>query len=327
MAYFDLPLHELQTYRPALTRRPDFDQFWRDTLTESSAQPLDLRLEPLDLPYMGVRLFRVVYAGWHGAAIVGLYATPVGRGPFPGIAMYHGYSWHRPEPFELLSWVSQGYAVLAIDVRGQSGESGDTLGYPGGHVPGFLTLGIGDPHRYYYRGVYVDALRALEVLAAQPEVDPARIGITGGSQGGGITLAAAALSGIGAAYNLPAGGRVRAAVAEIPFLCHFERAATLMDAGPYQEIGSYCRRSGVVPAAVFHTLSYFDGMNLADRINAPTLVTVGLMDTICPPSTIFAAYNHITAPKEVFVSQFGEHETFPGVLDARARWFATHMPG
>jgi cephalosporin-C deacetylase len=143
--------------------------------------------------------------------------------------------------------------------------------------------------------------------------------MTGASQGGGLTLAAAALCGLSRRVYL------RAAVAEIPFLCHFERAATLMDSGPYPEIGSYCRRSGADAAQVFRTLSYFDCMNLADAIVAPTLITSGLMDSICPPSTIFATYNHITAPKDIFVAPFGEHDTFPGVYEARARWFTTHM--
>lgn len=325
MAHFDLPPAELQTYRPAPTSPPDFAPFWIDTLTESAQQPLDLRLTPLDLPYTGVRLFRSTYAGWRGAEVVGTYATPVGPGPFPAIATYHGYTARRPEPFDLLSWVSQGYAVLATDVRGQGGESSDAGTYPGGHAPGFLTLGLNDPYSYYYRGVYVDALRAVEVLAAQPEVAATRIGLTGVSQGGGITLAAAALAGLGAAHDVLPSIRVGAAVAEVPFLCHFARAATLQDAGPYQEIGAYCRRSGVDVAQVFRTLSYFDGMNLAAHIQAPTLVTVGLMDTICPPSTIFAAYNHIRAPKEILIAYFGEHATFPGVLDARARWFGRYL--
>jgi cephalosporin-C deacetylase len=243
---------------------------------------------------------------------------PAGSGPFPAVSLYHGYTSRRAEPFELLSWTSQGYAVLATDVRGQSGESSDSSGYPGGHAAGYLTMGVSDPASYYYRGAYIDAVRAVAVLAAQPEVDAARICLSGGSQGGALTLAAAALC---ALQQVP----IRAAVAEIPFLCHFERAATLMDSGPYTEIGAYCRRSGADVAQVFGTLSYFDCMNLADMIAAPTLVTVGLMDTICPPSTVFAAYNAIGAPKELFVSHFGEHELFPGVHTARMRWFGTHL--
>ena len=204
--------------------------------------------------------------------------------------------------------------MLATDVRGQGGESGDASGYPGGHAPGFMTMGIGDPQHYYYRGAYVDTVRAIDVLAAQPQVDAQRIGAAGGSQGGALTLAVAALD-----------RRVRAAVAEIPFLCHFRRATTLVNTAPFKEIADYFRRTGADEEQVFRTLSYFDCMNLAPRIVAPTLITAGLMDEVCPPSTVFAAYNHISAPRQIVVSTFGVHATFPGVLEARAAWFAKHL--
>jgi cephalosporin-C deacetylase len=314
MALFDMPLEELRRYAPALTREADFDAFWERTLAESARTPLDLRLTPLELPYRNAKLYRATFAGWGGAEIVGTYATPAGDGPFPAIALYHGYSGRGPEPWNLLAWTSQGYAVLATDVRGQGGLSSDNAGYPGGHAPGFMTMGISDPERYYYRAVYVDTARAVEALASRPEVDAGRIGATGGRQGGALTLVAAALD-----------SRVRAIVSEIPFLCHFRRATTLVDTAPYKEIREYFRRTGADEDAAYRTLSYFDCMNLAPRIQAASLVTIGLMDDICPPSTCFAAFNHIAGDKEALVNTFAGHETFPGVLEARAGWFAAHL--
>jgi cephalosporin-C deacetylase len=327
MAYFDLPIEELRTYRPPDTRQPDFESFWLNTLTEAARHDLNPHLEPMDVPYRGVRMFRASYAGWN-SEVVGTYAIPEGNGPFPAVVIFHGYSSRRPVPFELLSWTSQGYEVLAVDVRGQSGESSDHLGYPGGHAPGYMTMGIHDPHHYYYRGVYIDAVRAVSFLAAQPEVDSKRIVVTGASQGGGLTLAVTALCDLNKSKSkdpLLAVVDVHAAVAEIPFLCHFERSATLVDTEPYNEIGRYCRRSGTNPQAAFYTLSYFDCLNLAEYITTPTLVTAGLMDMTCPPSGIFAVYNTIPAPRDIIVSQFGEHETFPGVHEARARWFDHYL--
>ena len=321
MSYFDLPLAELEKYRPPLTRQPDFDSFWHDTLREASNQTLHIESTLLDVPYHGVRMFHMTYNGWNEAPMTGTYAVPEGTGPFPGIVIYHGYGGRKPDAAELLVYASQGYAVLAVDVRGQSGNSGDNAAYPDGHHAGYMTMGISEPQTYYYRGVYVDSLRALDALGAQSEVDTGRIGITGGSQGGALTLAVAALC-----ERYPDGPRVRAAFAEVPFLCHFERAVTLVDTHPYREIANYLRsREDNEVERVYRTLSYFDNMNLAEYISAPTQVTVGLMDTICPPSTIFAAYNRISAPKQLYLSRFGEHATFPGVLDARARWFAQHL--
>lgn len=319
MSHFDLPLHELQDYHPPQTKQPDFEQFWLDTLAQAAQQPPELHLEPLLLPYKGVHIFRAIYTSWGGAQIVGIYLLPEVSGSCPGLVLYHGYGSARPDAFELLSWTSQGYAVLAIDVRGQSGESSDMSRYPGGHAPGYLTMGIGSPASYYYRGAYLDAMRAVEVLASRPEIDPGRIAISGRSQGGALSLATAALCAL--VGRVP----IRAAVAEVPFLCHFERAATLVDTEPYREIGRYCRQSEADAGHVFRTLSYFDCMNLSSLITAPTLVTVGLMDDICPPSTVFATYNYINAPKEMFVAYFGEHETFPGVPEARIRWLENYL--
>lgn len=314
MALFDLPLETLRTYEPPLTREDDFNLFWENTLAESARQELNLRLEPMEVPFRNAAFFHARFDGFGGAPLAGTYARPLGDGPFPGIALYHGYSGRRPDAWELLTWVSQGYAVLATDVRGQGGESGDSLPYPGGHAPGFMTMGIGDPLTYYYRGAYADTVRALDALTCQPEVDGTRIGAAGGSQGGALTLVAAALD-----------KRVKAAVAEIPFLCHFRRATTLVNTSPYSEIVNYFRRTGADEEQVYRTLSYFDCMNMAPRISAATLVTAGLMDEICPPSTVFAAYNRISSTKEILVSTFAQHVTFPGVLEARARWFAEHL--
>jgi cephalosporin-C deacetylase len=308
MPFFDMPLEELKAYRPPVTRQPDFDAFWGETLSQSVAIPVDPIFEPVDFPARALDIYDVRYVGWHRAEIAGRYLVPQEGGPFPALLSIHGYSgYHRPI-WPLLAWAYQGYAVLAVDVRGQSGDSTDTTAYSG-HTPGYMTQGILDPAGYYYRGVYGDAVRAIDVLACRPEVDIHRLGVTGISQGGGCSLAVAALD-----------RRVTACMAEVPYLCHFRRATTLTGRRPYDEIGAYVKMHPEREEAVFRTLSYFDNLNLADHITCPTLVTVGLMDEVCPPSTVFAAYNYIVAPKKLLISTFGEHESFPNVPPALLRW-------
>ncbi|WP_325049203.1 acetylxylan esterase [Micromonospora deserti] len=126
----------------------------------------------------------------------------------------------------------------------------------------------------------------------------ARIIVAGGSQGGGIALAVAGLV-----------DGLAGVLADLPFLCHVRRAVDITDAGPYAELASYLKtRRGEVDQ-VFHTLSYFDGLNVAARITAPALLSVALMDRTCPPSTVFAAYHHcISADKEIVVWPYNGHE-------------------
>jgi cephalosporin-C deacetylase len=161
-----------------------------------------------------------------------------------------------------------------------------------------MTRGLADPETYYYRRLYVDAARAVETAAAHAAIDAARIGVGGMSQGGGLSLAAAAL----------APDLVRLCHADVPFLCDFERSMELSSELPYTELVVYLAQHASLVDAARRTLAYFDGAHLASRIRARCLVSVGLMDTICPPSSVFAAYNAIQAPKEIVVNEWIGHE-------------------
>jgi cephalosporin-C deacetylase len=162
-----------------------------------------------------------------------------------------------------------------------------------------MTRGIEDPEHYYYRRLMTDCVRAVEVLRTHPSVDPERVVVSGGSQGGGLALAVAGL----------AGDAVTAALLDVPFLCHYRRGADTASQGPYPELAQYLSvHKRVDPELVFGTLNYFDGVHFAPRATAPALFSVGLMDPICPPSTVYAAFNAITAPKELCVFPYGTHE-------------------
>lgn len=320
MAFFDMPLDRLREYRPALTREPDFDRFWSETLALAREIPLKPELTPIDYPAEGLIVARATYAGWDGARVSGIYLAPQGPGPFPAMVFYHGYSGSKGSPYDYLGWAYQGYAVFAVDCRGQNGESEDPTVYPSGHLKGWMTKGILDPATYYYRGVFVDSVRALDFVCARPEVDASRIGITGISQGGGLTLAVAALD-----------PRPRVAMPEVPYLCDYRRAVAVTDQMPYAELIEFCRSRPGVEERAFRTLSYFDNLNLAPRIQCPTLVSVGLMDQICPPSTVFGAYNHLGAEaeiaveKEITVYTFGVHAVYAPQWEAKLRWAKKHM--
>ena len=228
---------------------------------------------------------------------------------------YIGYGGGRAFPFQWLVWASAGYAHLVMDTRGQGSafSPGDTPDIEDlsatGQYPGFTTKGIDDPRTYYYRRLITDAVLAVDAAAIHPLVDPERIAVTGQSQGGGLALAAAGLS-----------GRVRAAAIDVPFMCHWRRALEVTDAHPYREVTEYLRTRRDRADQVFATLAYVDGMQFAARATAPALFSVGLMDEVCPPSTVFAAYNHYAGPHEIRVWPFNGHDA--GQLQQQRERFA-----
>lgn len=304
MAYFDLPLPELQTYRPAREEPVDFDAFWAETLAAAREYPLAAQFTPVDFGLRTVECFDVTFHGYAGQPVKGWLLLPRHRvEPLPGVVEFIGYGGGRGFPFEWLHWSASGFAHLVMDTRGQGSvwRHGDTPDLPvegsSPHQPGFMTQGILDPRAYYYRRVFVDAVRALEAARAHPAVDAARVAVTGGSQGGGITLAAAGL--------VP---DVTAVLPDVPFLCHYRRAVATTDRDPYNEITRYCRIHRDQAETVFATLAYFDGVNFAARAQGRALFSVGLMDDVCPPSTVYAAYNHYAGQKDIRVWEYNQHD-------------------
>lgn len=297
MPSIDMPLEQLRVYKPSLYRAEDFQGFWDTVLSQSDKQPLNAELIPYDLRARGLECFAVRFDGFGGGRLAGWFLRPDSRGQFPGLCVYHGYSGRAPRPLDLISFAAQGMCVLSMDCRGQNGQSQDAAIYPEGHHAGWMTAGIRDPRTYYYRNVYADAVRALEVLARRDETDPARLAITGVSQGGGITLAVAALS-----------RKPVLALADIPFLCDFRRSINIATAGPYPEITGFLRSFPHLYEETIRTLSYFDCLNLAPWIGCRTIISNGLWDDICPPSSIYGVYNHITAEKQMEVYPFHKHD-------------------
>ena len=303
MAQFDLPIDELRAYRPALSVPTDLDGFWASTLLEARSHDLAATFSPVDSGLTLVSTFDVTFAGYGGSPVRAWLQLPANaRAPLAAVVEFIGYGGGRGLAHEHLLWAAAGYAHLVMDTRGQGstwsvGETADVdpLGSPA--HPGFMTRGILDPATYYYRRVYVDAVRAVEAARTHPLVDSTRVAVTGTSQGGGLSVAVAGL--------VP---DIAGAMPEVPFLSDFPRALTITDSDPYGEIVRYLRVHRDHVGQAMATLSYFDGAILGRRATAPALFSVGLMDLTCPPSTVFAAYNWYGGPKEIREYAFNDHE-------------------
>jgi cephalosporin-C deacetylase len=220
-----------------------------------------------------------------------------------GIVQFHGYGSGRGRALDDLLWASAGYAHLLMDTRGQGGgfaggDTGDPVGADGPTRPGFLTRGLESPETYYYRRVFVDAVRAVQVLRGHAAVDASRVAVVGASQGGGIALAVAGL--------IP--DDVAALHAQSPFLCDIRRATRITDADPYHELSAYLATHRRSVESAFTTLGYFDGLGFAARATAPAWFSAGLMDGVCPPSTAFGAYHAYAGAKHIDLWSYNGHD-------------------
>lgn len=327
MAVFDLPLDQLRGYRPERDEPADFDDFWKRTLAEAAAASDGIRpdFRPYETALTAVDVYDAGFAGWGGHPISAWLIVPgEAAGPVPCVMHYIGYGGGRGLPHEHLAWPATGRAVFVVDTRGQgaahrdsAGSTPDPHGTGNAQTPGFMTRGVLDPEEYYYRRVFTDAVRAVDAAASHPAVDPGRVAVCGHSQGGAIATAVAALH-----------DGVRAAMIDVPFLSHVRRAVEITDRPPYAELVLFLASRRGTEERVFRTLSYFDGTNFAARARVPALYSVGLMDMTCPPSTVFASYNHWGGgEKEILVYPWNDHEGGGGEQRvAQFRWLSGRLP-
>ncbi len=316
MPFSDIQHPALAAFQSAVQAPHDFDAFWQVTLTDARSHGTGMTLTHVGGPVAVFDIFDATFPGFAGNPVKGWLVLPKGQtGPLPLVVEYVGYGGGRSLSHEKLHWPSLGYAYFRMDTRGQGstwskGDTPDPHGSDPAH-PGYMTRGIMDPQTYYYRRLFTDAVRAVDCLSARPEIDAARVAVVGGSQGGGLAIAAAALQ-----------GHVAAMMPDVPHLCDFPRAVRTALRDPFLEVARFLAVHRDRVAQVFATTAYFDGVNMARRCTIPALFSCALMDDICPPSTVYGAFNAwASADKTILDYEFNNHEGGgPFQEAAQMRW-------
>lgn len=303
---FDMPLEELRTYEGSNPRPSDFDEYWDQALDEMRAVDPQIELVPADFHTDYAECYHLYFNGVRDARIHARFLRPrKANQPHPAVLMFHGYSMNSGDWLSKLPYVAQGYSVAALDSRGQGGLSQDTGGTTGWTLRGQIVRGLDDaPENMLFRHIFLDTAQLAGIVMDMPEVDESRVGATGGSQGGGLSLVCAALE-----------PRIKRLAPTFPFLCDYKRVWDL-DLGEraYEELKVWFRRFDprhLREDEVFEKLGYIDVQFLCPRIKGEVLMAVGLMDQVCPPSTQFAAYNKITAEKSLVTYPDFGHEDLP----------------
>ena len=299
----------MRVYQGTNPRPDDFDTYWHAALAELDSVDPEVCLERAAFRADYVDCFHLWFTGVGGARVHARYWRPRSDGPHPALLHFHGYAGRAPDWTPMLGWAGRGYSVAALDCRGQGGQSEDVGGVRGTTHHGHIVRGLDDaPEKLLFRAIYLDTAQLARIVMGFDEVDPARVGATGASQGGGLTLACAALE-----------PRVKLAAPVYPFLTDYRRTWQMdLAKGAYEELQQFFRRADPRherEEEIWTRLGYIDVQHLTPRIEGEVLMITSLMDQTCPPSTQFAAFNKIRAPKRhVLYPDFG-HESLPEADD------------
>ena len=310
MPLIDMPLEELKRYQGRNPRPADMEEYWARALSEMHALGTGCELVPATFHAPGVECFELYFIGAGGARVHGRLARPAGKKNLPAVLQFHGYSGEGASFSSLLSYVAAGFVSVSMDARGQGGYSEDSGRVKGTTYSGQIIRGLDDPgpDKLLFRNIFLDTAQLARIVMDMEEVDASRVGCFGGSQGGALTLACAELE-----------PSICRAAPIMPFLCDYQRVWEMdLAINAYDELKYYFRHFDPRherEKEVFTKLGYIDNQHLAHRIRAEVMMFTGLMDTICPPSSQFAAYNKITSKKQVIIYPDFAHEGYPGSDD------------
>jgi len=284
--------------------QPDFQEFWDKARAELAAVPMRPIVTELKDRVGEKKAYIAQVRGLEGDLVQIDYAVPTKPGKYPVHIVNMGYSC---KPWDL-DLNDNGWIDVIVSSRGQGRNDATN------RFGDWVRFGLQNPQSYYYRGAYLDCTRAIDFLFTLPEVDQQNIFLEGGSQGGAYSMAAAALD-----------HRVTAIACYITFMSDFPDYFKIAE-WPYSAIREKQQELGMSDEDLYKNLSYFDIKNLAQWIECPVYLGMGLQDITCPPHTNISGYNLVNAPKEYhFYRNYGHHVDYDHWTPKMMEWYSKYM--
>lgn len=310
MPLLDMPVEKLYEYNGSSPCPKDIDEYWDSALEEMNSLEHNAEFIKKEFPSKIADMYELYYTGTKNARIYAKVAVPKNvQGKVPAVLMFHGLSGSSCEWNGLLKYASQGYVVAFMDARGQGGKSEDVGSVLGTTYTTPFTRGLdGDKNDLLMRDVFLDTALLAKIIMGLDYVDETRVGVTGGSQGGALSVACACL--------VPG---IKKCAPLYPYLSDYKRVYEMdLNKDAYEGLKYYFRHFDPTHERfdeIYEKLGYIDIQNIAKRMKAELLMFTGLMDNICPPSTQFAMYNKVNSKKNViFYPEYG-HEGLKGAED------------
>jgi len=287
--------------KPSLPPPDDFDAYWSDEKKKLAAVPPNVRMTPVSPAVTGIECFDV-QADCIGAPMSAYLARPAGARPgtLPAIVLCHGAGVGSSALNVARAWAKDGF--LAIDFNAHGLANGKPPAFYAElyktQLAKYALKNPGSRDTIFFRGLFLRLMRAIDVVTAQPEWDGKILVANGRSQGGGQAIAAAGLD-----------PRVTFFAAEVPALCdHTGIVAGRINGWPKLVP---IDKDGKPDEKALLAARYFDAVNFAARTRAPAFFTVGFIDTTCPPSGVYAAYNAAKGKKNIKNKYHDAHLSTP----------------
>jgi cephalosporin-C deacetylase len=304
-----------QLIKPTIVNPADFIAYWEQAKTDLAKIPIDARMTLLpDRCTENVNVYHVNLQNFSvGTREYGILCIPKKEGKYPAILRVPGAG-ARPYNGDV-STAEKGFITLEIGIHGVPVNMDVSVynNMMAGPIAGYWNYNLDDKDRYYYKRVYLGCVRANDFIVSLPQYDGVNLGVTGGSQGGALSIVTAALD-----------TRVKYLASFYPALCDVT-GYLKGRAGGWPHLFDKSNLAFNNKKEKIETAGYYDVVNFARLLKVPGMYSWGFNDETCPPTSMYAAYNVITSPKELFLSQETGHWTYPEQTEKLINWLVSKL--